>query len=170
MSELELSQFYQFGCASRCIIRLSNKSGKSLETDQFIARYSHLFEEGYFGRLSLDELCFVTKDLGLCLHLDATSHLQDVVGSLERKMRVFLLTSYELDAGLKPKGVVRHIRLIEGVQSDPYHGFPILTVWNPLKDGTDVEERIVLYRLEREGGFYLIPLSFGSLMLEAKHC
>jgi hypothetical protein len=143
MSPEEESEFFTFGCASRCIIKLCEISGSPISADDFVDTYRNLFPENNLGLLSVDQICYIVKDQKLCSHVDAfrdsrliLKRFQDTTQTTASKV---LILSDRDDLG----DYLFHCRLVLAgaihLLGDPNMPMKIdcFHLFDPMNDGTD---------------------------------
>jgi hypothetical protein len=57
MTDQQKRDFALYGCASACLIRLSQERKKPIQIDDFVQRYAALFQDGRCGLLPVDRVC-----------------------------------------------------------------------------------------------------------------
>ena len=106
MTPEQAKQFNDFGCASACVILLSECHQQPISRDEFAARFEAEFysPKSRYGQLGLVGLLNICMALGLCRDMQPIRCLNTVRGMVlkDQTRGVFLLTDRAFDDASAP--------------------------------------------------------------------
>lgn len=151
MSPKKLRQFYDNGCASRCVIKLSEWQNKPIGREDFVKKFRGRFKHwktqcGLIGVSGVIDIC---RSLKLCHNAEGFRCYDKIREILQSKKStgMFLFTERDLDTAMSP---LFHCSLIENYTSGAWH------VWTPLRNGQDSQMVVPTDFLEKRLAHFLV--------------
>jgi hypothetical protein len=158
MTEQQRKDFADYGCASACLIRLSELRKKPIRIDDFVRRFESLFQNGQCGRLTVDKICQIAMGLGCYDGVYAMRNHKMVREIFVDKMDAdaLVLTDLALD---RRSGEYRdkfHCRLALDWRDSRTEGAPEILLFSPFQDSEPEDLWTSLADLEKELVHFLV--------------
>lgn len=113
MTPEQQDQFNKFGCASQCVIMLSECHQKPLSQDEFAARFDKYFPspDRRYGQISTSGIIDICRDLGLCSFAQSLRCLDRIREFLQKSQAsgIFMFTDRDFN---NPQACVYHCSLL----------------------------------------------------------
>jgi len=130
-------RFNEYGCVSRCIIKLAKTKGNSITDDEFCAKFDRRLFLNWerYGMLLTSQIVEVIKDLRLGRHF-LTFRRYPAIVSRFREGQTDILVFSEIDLRENENGCVDHCSLLREIDDQHFK------LWIPWKDGSNSERNL----------------------------
>ena len=130
MTEVQTTQWNQYACTSRSLVKLANMHNISISDDEFAVRFEQYFPDREKSYGYLDEYAFfkITNELGLPKTVGQSDDYSFVEQEFNAHKKPTLVMSH-IDLNPEKTNVVKHCSVL--VSIDPKR----FTVWTPRSDG-----------------------------------
>jgi len=132
MTSDQEKQFNDFGCVSRCLIKLAAVNEKPISKADYCQRFENLFPHPKERYGILDDTAFhqIVKELALPTGFKVCGDYPDVEAEFNTHGRMILVNS-KINLNLNKSDPINHCSVLTKINSD---GFEL---WTPSQDGND---------------------------------
>jgi hypothetical protein len=132
MTPQQEQQFNNFGCISRCLIKLAETKQQPIAKADFCEKFQHFFPNPtqQYGGLLTSEIAQIARSLGLGRYLQSFRRYAEIDEQFNKEKRSVLVSS-EINLDPYHSDVIRHCNLLTAIDIAAF------SIWCPYRDGTD---------------------------------
>lgn len=158
MTQKEHDDFKLYGCASACLIRLSELRDIPISKEDFVRRYTHLFQFGRCGLLTTDRVCEIVMGWGIYGAAYAIRNPREIRDIFINSQNADALVFTDLRLDEKSGTMVPHFhcQLAVGWADSGMQDVPQVGLYSPYSDSEPVEDWVPLSHLEQRLVHFLL--------------